>query len=108
MGGFRLLPPRQLAAVANSHALRRPYYAGSALMSAAKEACRSTCRFSQQTCGMHVGSAQEEVAEERDAADAARAAHSRARLAAYGLGASTALSLIALGFVAARCSRRGA
>ena len=81
--------------------------AGSPSVSTAIEGLRK-CIFIQLTCSMPTLSAQEEVAEERDAADATRAAHSRARLAAYGLGVSTALSLVALGVVAARCSRRGA
>ncbi len=51
---------------------------------------------------------QEEVAEERAAADDARAAHSRARLAAYGLGLTTALSVITVGVVTARCLRQRA
>jgi len=53
-------------------------------------------------------SRQEEVAEERAAADDARAAHSRARLAAYGLGLTTALSVITVGIVTARCLRQRA
>ncbi|KAK9843761.1 hypothetical protein WJX81_005143 [Elliptochloris bilobata] len=51
---------------------------------------------------------EEEAAQEREAADAARAGCISARRAAFGLGATTALSLIALGVVAARCSRRTA